>query len=739
VVQQEHQLQQQQQHLRDSISDFRRMNSAASSIAFGNTKEVESTATACLEVGATERQDQLLLTNREERKRKKIDSVGSLVNEATSGEKDKEEARRQLRGDNNEHRSVSQSSGSICYSKNNMTPSSLLLLQNHNYIEQQQQRNTDNYDNDTTNLKNLTQEREANNTISCSGAGRCAGKQSDDHSSLSQSSTKTSVSAGAATADNLSLPASLMLTNINQFKPLDGNGNSSINSVSNGGANRTTTANSNNNILTPTSSANNVIASSDYHQDLSHIHNQRLTEADVLAANSINSLQQNYQQSLANCDFKQASGSFVQQYSAAQNNRLSGGTVGYHHSFPSPHEQPIKLPGSQSLNSRNTFEEDNSIITDHGNNIRTGNHPNVESLNVAQDLAQHQAARTASLHQYYNNHYNLMPTSSSQSSSSPTSSTSTPSPKTSAMHSTNNTSQHSNHIVSSPSSSAVATNSPPTPHIHLNHFNQHYVNNSATASVIGINHQQHQVSQHYAAYNQQTAGAPNQHHLAMSNHDQAFAHHHHNHHQQQQQHHQNHHQQAQHHHQQQQEQHHHQQQQQSQQQQQQQHNIHSQQSIYHQLATNSNVNMNHMYVNAGTHYQGHLQNTSAVHQHSSNLMSGSHHQNQLNSAAAACAAAAVVSQTLKTVANQHNQQHHYGGSISGSFNATSTGGLINITAQHHQQFHTVNPLNQHHLGNQNATSQQQTQNLPVHHTTSIVTRKYQCKMCPQVSLECRER
>lgn len=301
-------------------------------------------------------------------------------------------------------------------------------------------------------------------------------------------------------------------------------------------------------------------------------------------------------------------------------------------------------------------------------------------------------------------------------------STSTPPPKAGIMHS--NTTQHPNQIVQSAVANSLSTSA--SAQIHLDQLNQHYMSASNGGGagvnangVMGAHQQQHQINQHYSYNHQATGGSSNQHQLAVitSNHDQPYPH------QQQQNHH---HQQQQHQHQQ-------------LTQQPQQPNTQSPQSLYHHLANNAaSVNVGNIYSNTtnSNHYQGHLQGTGSAHQ-PNHLISGAHH-NHLNTAAAACAAAAVVSQTLKNVANQHSQQHHYGGSIANGFGAT-TGSLMNMTAQHHQQFGSINTLNHnHHLSNQGSISHhhqqpQHQQNHSVHHAATMVTRKYQCKMCPQVS------
>lgn len=163
----------------------------------------------------------------------------------------------------------------------------------------------------------------------------------------------------------------------------------------------------------------------------------------------------------------------------------------------------------------------------------------------------------------------------------------------------------------------------------------------------------------------------------------------------------------------------------------------NQHSSYHQLA-NKAASVNHMYGNpvnaAATQYPSHLHNSVENHESNHHLIADAH-QNHLDTAAAACAAAAVVSQTLKTVANHHTQQAHYASTTSNSFGSSNTGSLMNISAPHHQQFHTVSSMNHnpHHLMSRAPIANGQSTNVQVHHPTSVVTRKYQCKMCPQVS------
>lgn len=558
------------------------------------------------------------------------------------------------------------------YSGNNMTPSSLLHPQNQNYTEQQQQDSIC-YSGDNQNSReqgnNSSVGQQRTTTEDCSGGGTTA-----TSAEISDDQRQTH-----CTNPDLSSSSSFMLPNVSHFKASDNVGNSIISSNS-----------------TPASSANTA-DTSDYltNHNLNRIQSQQ-QEADTNSGTNSNNLHQNYQQGV-DCEFKSNSKDtqFVN-YSAP----VRGGNNNYQTNFASPvSDQQSKL--DSIVNERSIFENKYTFGPDP-NNIQVGI-PNVNSMIATRDLAQQQAM--TSINQYYS-HYNLMPTPSSKSSS-PTSSNSTPSPKTSAMQP--NASQHSNQLVSTSINNSASR-------IHIDHLNHHYMSgNVGTTSITA--HPQHHINQHYS-YGQQSTSTPNQAHLAMSGHEQGYGHQqqHHHHHQPQHSHHQQQHQQ--------------QQQQQLQQQQLHQQNVQNQQSIYHQLTNNtSNVGVSHVYSNtgAGNHYQ--TPNSTSGHQ-SNHLISGS--QSHLNTAAAACAAAAVVSQTLKTVANQHGQQHHYGGSMNG-FSAT-TDGLMNMTAQNHQQFHPMSSLNNHHLNNQGSIAQQQQQqSLPGHHATAIVARKYQCKMCPQVS------
>ena len=627
--------------------------------------------------GPQQHQDPLLDTG-EQRKRTKIEPAKTVkepaeVTKATVSDKKRERKNNQ---------------GSYC--GDNMTPNSLLLLQNPNYIEQQQQRDTSNY----SETSSHGQQERGNDTesgqprvvadVQC-GRGLASDKQNDNRLQVHCIEPVSTSS------------ASPMLSNINQFKSLNSVGNLS----NNGDIGTNQIANPSANIVGPS----DYLSNRDSHQIHSH-----LTDAEVQAANGINNLQQGYHHSPTVCDQKVTGVQFA--HHGAQSARYSNAE--YNASFQSSMiERQFKLEAK--TNSRGGLEEDDLTLTSR-NNTQAGQ-LGANTLTNAQDLVQQQHTRASANH-YYNTHYNLMPTPSSKSSS-PTSSNSTPSPKNNAMHS--NTSHHSNQLIASASSNAS------TSHIHpLDHLNNQYVN---TGALINPNLQQHQLNQSYS-YHHQATGGSNQHQMALVTQDQVYSH-------QQQQHHLQHHQQQQ-------QQQQHQQQQQQQQHQQQQHPIHQQQhqqqqqsaqnhqSIYHHLANNAaNMNVSHIYNNTGSghSYHTHLQGVSG--QHSGNLMSGAS-QNHLNSAAAACAA--VVSQTLKTVANQQSQQHHYGGSIANGFGANS-GNLINMTAQHGHFHHAMAPINQHHhipTHNSSIQSQQQ-QSVPMHHAASIVTRKYQCKMCPQVS------
>lgn len=415
-----------------------------------------------------------------------------------------------------------------------------------------------------------------------------------------------------------------------------------------------------------------------------------------------------------------------------------------------------KHDGTTTSNNRIVFEDANSTsTTGQSSNLQSGNQ---SQSNLIATARRNQVMTNFNLCYGTNSHYNLMPTPSSKSTS-PTSSNSTPSPKTSVMHATSASSGTGNSGTGSSSSSSSSgssnnnnnnnSNGPrPNHHIiasalansstsasqavHLDHLNQHYVNESMLS---GSSLQQHH---HNVAHNYTYANAPTSSsnlHLAMSNHDQQYSHHQINQsvpQQQQQQH-----QQMQ--QQQQQQQHHHQQQQHHQQQHHQQQSIQTHQAIYQHMAHNTaNVGVNHIYGNHGNtvHYQGHLQAQAG---NSGQIVPGAH-QSHLNTAAAARAAAAVVSQTLKTVTNHQGQHsHHYGSSIANSLSATPGSIMNHITAPHHQhQFHTMDQVgHSHHMASHHhhlTTNQAQQPPLSTsHNAASIVTRKYQCKMCPQVS------
>lgn len=408
-----------------------------------------------------------------------------------------------------------------------------------------------------------------------------------------------------------------------------------------------------------------------------------------------------------------------------------------------PHSMNNKLDGSNS-NNRIVFEDTNSNNTSgQNNNLQSGNQSQSNLITAAR---QNQAM--TNINQCYtNNHYNLMPTPSSKSTS-PTSSNSSPSPKTRSMHlgvgssgnSNDGGSRPNHHIIASALANSSSTSASQV--AQLDQLNRHYVNESM---LTGSGLQQ----QHHAAHNYtygQTPTSSSNLHLAMSNHDQPYSHHQLNQgvpQQQQQQQHQQQHQQQQHHQQmqqhQQQQQHHHQHHQQQQQ------SIQTHQAIYQHMAHNTaSVSVNHIYGNHGNtvHYQGHLPAQAG---NSGQIVPGAH-QSHLNTAAAARAAAAVVSQTLKTVSHQQGQQdhhhHHYGSAIANSLGA-SPGSIMNhITAPHHQhQFHAMDQIGHthhiasHHHHHMTANQVQQSSLTSSHNTASIVTRKYQCKMCPQVSVK----
>lgn len=664
---------------RDSSSDRSEATNCSKTVKGAESREVE--------------QHNQSLSSREQRERKKIGFPNVR-------------GAREDKGDEREQRSICGSSSIAGYkSRNNMTPSSLLLLHNHSFGEQQYRNSagyisSDHQHNQQEKTKDISIEQSASASENCtrgSVINSAANKLSDNQPHR-------------ANYIESSQSSSLMLPQINQFKALDNAGNSSTDNSSGfnnliGISASTTASNSGSHTNLNGTSRSNLVDSSDY---LSSHNSDRSQDQqrDGLASN-ISNLQQCYPQNLPTTCSRKVTTSTPQfvQYSA-QNNRQS--LDSYQTSFPATMlEQQIKF--ENGIIGRGIFEENNSISINQ-NNILTGESNN-DTISTTRDLAQHRAM--TSINQYYNNHYNiLMPTPSSKSTS-PASSTSTPSPKTNAMHP--NASQISSQMVSTgvPNSSA-------SQQLHLDHINHNYIGNTVASD--GMSHQQHQVNQHYS-YNPHSTGTQN-HHLAISNQEQhAYAHQH----QQQPLQHQHHLQQPQHHHQQQQQQH-------------QQHQ--SQQSIYQHLANNgATMNVNQIYGNsgAGTHYQGHIQNNTVGHQ-PGHLMSSAH-QSHLNTAAAArAAAAAVVSQTLKTVANQQSHQHNYTGDIANGFGAT-TGGFMNMNTQHHQQFHSMNSLNhhQHHLSNQNSVVQQQQnhqqqQIVSMHHPSSVTTRKYQCKMCPQVSL-----
>jgi len=314
-------------------------------------------------------------------------------------------------------------------------------------------------------------------------------------------------------------------------------------------------------------------------------------------------------------------------------------------------------------------------------------------------LAHHQGHRGSVSNQYNSHHqYNLI--TSTSKSSSPNSTNSSPSPRVYDMQAINPI-HGSNHIIPSGLNHS-STSTMTTSESHLDNLNNHYM--SGGAANLGLNQQHHQLNHHYSFNPQATA-----HHLSIPTHDQSYSHA----------------QQQQHQHQQQQEAQMHQQAQGS--------NLASQQhSIYHQIANSG----------SGAHAYG--VNANAVHYHSqfhssnnqANSLVVDAQQNHLNTAAAAAHAAAVVSQKLKTVTNQHNNhQQNYGSSVANGFAAGA--GLMNMAAHNHQQFHNTlsqHQLNHHHQRsvihpNQHSLQHQQV----VHQAASVVARKYQCKMCPQVS------
>lgn len=630
--------------------------------------------------------------------------------------------------------------------RNNMTPSSLLLIQNRNYIEKQQQ-----IDQLQERQQHLTADQckrskildtQATDIIDELELSRSLGQDDKQQAGDSHHATDTDASANVPTAaldqvhvvptsssaSSSSLSSSSMLEVNNHFKHSDSiDSNSSINGnscrESTSSANSLNEQQSNYSTDACADRVQSIAATTTTTATATTITTAATLQVNALNSNNISGLRHGYQQSLASSDVKASEAHY-----SAQSYRLPDY---YRSNFSaSMLGHPMRLDSAVD-------DERRINHVDGGNQTHSNINDHVNSLTAAQDYAgtTQQQSRSANINQYYSSHYNLIPAISSKSSSSPNSPHSSPSPKTNVMQAIN-ANHNSNQLIATglnnPSSSVmIASDS------HLDHLSHHY---SATNAAMN---QHHQMNHHYS-YNQQVVGPTNQHHLNMTTHGQTYAHaqaHQHQHQHQHQQH-----QQHQHQHQ----QHQHQQHQHQQQSHQLQSSLSNQQSIYHQIANSAAVSngVNHAYGGAsnGVHYHGHLQSGVGGNQ-SSNLMSEAH-QSHLNTAAAACAAAAVVSQTLKTVANQHNHQHsnHYGAPI-GSGLSANTGSLMNMTAQHHQQFHGVTPLSQHHLGmgsqhqhnqqppnSHHIQQQQQQTSLPAHQAASIVTRKYQCKMCPQVSV-----
>lgn len=563
-----------------------------------------------------------------------------------------------------------------------MTPSSLLLLQNHNYIDQEQQHQQ----------QHQQQHHRSLADYDCDSGSRARASASEyfiSHGSTAVAAARgadlTTSSDAASSTDN----GDSQHTHYHQPQQIR-EGRDDQKSVTNNG-----------------------LLFSQYHDTISN--NPSTNSAYQVHSN-----------------FTQPMSSSSEQLQASNTNKLIDGTAS---------------------NRSGVFEDTNS------NNTTIGQGNNLQSVTQSQSnlitAAQQHQAMTNMNQCYTNSHYNLMPTPSSKSTS-PTSSISTPSPKTSVMHassagggggvggnnnnninnsnSSNNASgggpRPSHHIIASAlaNSSVAPTSASTSQAANLDQLNEHYVNESMLS---GSSLQQHHQVAHNYTYGHAPASSSSL-HSSISNHDQPYSHHQLNQsvsqqQQQQQQHHQMQHQQNQ--------QQHHQQQQ----------SIQSHQVFYQHMAHNTaGVGVNHIYGNHSNnvHYQGHLQTQAS---NSGQLVPGAH-QNHLNTAAAARAAAAVVSQTLKTVTNQqgqHGHHHHYGGAIA---NTLGTGSIMNhITAPHHQhQFHhAMDQVGQshhmvtHHHMTTNQAQQLQQASLTASHNQSIVTRKYQCKMCPQVSLSAR--
>lgn len=522
--------------------------------------------------------------------------------------------------------------------RNNMTPSSLLSLQSHSYLEHQQLQHCMSSDDSNYHQADTVEQQQQQ------------GKENDlriDQQPIIEGKIETANQDQNCTNQDINSPStsSPMLNTANQFKTLDSASNTSKIQA------------------TSTSSIANLNAFN-YSSNSS-----QLSDTTV----SVDGFQQNYhQQSPTSHELKNPIGSEYFHYGGS-NGRMN--CSDYRGLPASMLGQQIKF--DSSVNNGSILENRNALVIDHRR--ETSGSSSAGYLTAAK--VQHQA-RTH-LNQYYQSHYNFLPTSSSKSSS-PTSSSSTPPPKALAIHSntSQNSNQHISNLVTSSSASAVQNR--------LDQLSQHYINDGGD-QLVTIHHYPNQMTQSYA-YNQQSVAAHTQDHSNTPGHEQLYDQHHSN-------------------------QTNHQQQVTS-----------SHQAIYHHLANNSaNVGMNHIYGGSrGTnHYQSHIPNgIGANHQHNHHLTSGVH-QGNLNSAAAH-AAAAVVSQTLKTVANQSS----YGSAMTNGF-GTSAGNIMNISSQHQQALNSVNHLN-HSLSMQGAQVQPSNQGIGLNHAASATTRKYQCKMCPQV-------
>lgn len=469
-------------------------------------------------------------------------------------------------------------------------------------------------------------------------------------------------------------PSSLMSNSVNQFKGLDGVCNTSIEAA--GGCSSSAIA---------TSSPNVVECSNEYQNDQNlsqSIHNQ------LIETGSISSLHHGYHNGHSEELKGHAGGNQFMNYSGHHFRLSDNSSYNSTSSTMLEHHNHMK-PDSSGPEVRGSFDETVNTMPMH-ETIPT-NHQANDSLNTARNLMQHSQQMRANIGQYYGSQYNLMQTPSSKSSSSPASTNSTPSPKTANIMN-QNTSQYLNPQISS------SMSNPPTSQMQVDSLNQHYISNGITAPSGGNHQHMHQVGHHYG-YTQQATAGPSQHHLASMTaaNEQSYSHHQHHH---PQQHHQ--------------------------------HQLHAQQSIYQHLAGNAvGSGVNHMYSSRAnnTQYQGHHLQVSPTSHQTAHLISNSH-QNQLNNAAAACAAAAVVSQTLKTVANQHVQSHHYSNTINNGFDSNSS-----FMTHHTGQFHNINPL-VNHQSNNSGSNHHISVNPHQHSVSSansVVTRKYQCKMCPQVS------